>query len=208
MEGVIDLYPEPITKGVVHISQYEFKHEENPLFNLRALRDGNGLMYMYDGKYVRLHINSELVMSDTHMELQSNAEFVIRANGHILIAGLGLGLIIKNILNKPDIKSITVIEIYQDVIDIVSDKFNDNRITYIHDNIFDWKPEKGIKYDTIYFDIWSEISIDNLYEIKTLHNKFKYYVNRNNPNHYMNSWLKEYLQNKKRQERQEYHYGF
>jgi len=204
MEGVIDLFPETITKGVATISNYEFKNSENPLFNLRAVRDGGLMFHISDGRYVRLHINSELVMSDTHLEKISNSSFVTHANGNILIAGLGIGLIIKNILNKNNIQSITIVEKYQDVIDIVSPKFIDSRITNICDDIYNWKPNKGTRYDTLYFDIWSDISVDNLKDIAKLHNKFKFFVNRDNPNHYMNSWMKEYLQQLKRQD----NYGF
>jgi hypothetical protein len=198
MEGVIDLFPEQISKGVAIISNYEFKNDDNPLFNLRAIRDGGYMFYIRDGKYVRLYINGELVMSDTGLEKESNYPFVNYSNGKILIAGLGIGLIIKNILNKENINEIIVIEKYQDVIDLVSPKFIDPRIKYICEDIFEWKPNKNEKFDTIYFDIWSEISEDNLIDIKKLHNKFKYYLNRDNPYHYMNSWMKEYLQRLKR----------
>jgi hypothetical protein len=201
MEGVIDLFPEVVTKGIATISNFEFKNDDNPLFNLRAVRDGGMMFYIRDGKYVRLHVNSELVMSDTHLERLSNSPFVTHANGKILIAGLGIGLIVKNILNKESITEITIVEKYQDVIDLVSPKFNDSRIKYICADIFEWKPNKNEKYDTIYFDIWPEISVDNLTEIKKLHNIYKFYINRNNPNHYMNSWMKEYLQTLKRQDR-------
>jgi len=194
MKGVADIFTEPISKGVAHISIFDFNSKENMLYNLRAVRDGGDMFYIYDGRYIRLHVDGILMMSDTNLELSSNYGFVSKSNGDILIAGLGLGVIIRNILDKQNINSITVIEKYQDVIDLVAPKFNDNRIKYICDDIFTWRPHKGIKYDTIYFDIWPTINTDNLIEIKKLHNIFKYYVNRNNPNHYMNSWMKEFLQ--------------
>jgi hypothetical protein len=204
MEGVIDLFPETISQGIATISNFEFKNDENPLFNLRAVRDGGLMFYVSDGKYVRLHINGELVMSDTRLEKESNYYFTHVANGRILIAGLGIGLIIKNILKKDSVKEITIVEKYQDVIDLVSPKFTDTRIKYICDDIFKWRPQKGEKFDTIYFDIWSSISQDNLSDIKKLHNSFKFYLNRNNSNHYMNSWMKEFLYKQRRED----NYGF
>ena len=99
IEGVIDLFPEKEEKGVAKISNYEFKNEENPLFNARAVRDGGWMFYLEDGKYVRLHVNGELMMADTRMERESNRDFIYKANGRILIAGLGLGVILKNIQN-------------------------------------------------------------------------------------------------------------
>jgi len=200
MEGVIDLFPKTISKGVATISTFEFENAKNPLFNLRAIRDGGMMFYVRDGKYVRLYINRELVMSDTHPERISNSQFVTYANGKVLIAGLGIGLIIKNIINKECINEIIIIEKYQDVIDLVSPVFNNSKIKYICADIFDWKPTKNDKFDTIYFDIWSEINQDNLLEIRKLHNRFKFNLNRSNPYCYMNSWMKEYLQQRKRKE--------
>ena len=205
--GVTELFPEKIERGKVTISSFEFSNDEDPFFNLRAVRDGGRLFMMYDGKYTRLHIQGEgLVMSDTFMERKSNSEFIKRVNGKVLIAGLGLGLVLHNILQKEEVTEILVIEKCQDVIDLVGPKFENPKLKIICEDIIKWRPKKNEKFDTIYFDIWAGISTDNLKEIQVLHNAFKRYVNRDNPSNFMNSWMKEYLQKMKRKDRYENRY--
>lgn len=199
IEGVIDLFPAVEEKGVAKISNYEFV--EDPLYNLRMLRDGGSMFIMRGGKYVRLHVNGELMMSDTDMEKTSNREFIYYAHGKVLIAGLGIGLVLKNILNKEEVTEVIVIEKYQDVIDLVAPKFDNPKLKIICADINEWKPAKGEKFNVIYFDIWPNICEDNLDEIKVLHNRFKNSVDRTDPNCWMNSWMKEYLQAKRRENR-------
>lgn len=195
VSGVADIFKKPITKGVASISPFEFNSENDPLFNLRAAMNGGRLFTIRNGKYVKLHVAGTLMMSDTGMERLSNKEFISKAKGRVLVAGLGIGLVIHNIIKKEAVTEITVIEKYQDVIDLVGPKFKSPKLEVIHADIFQWKPEKGQKFDTIYFDIWPEVCSDNLAEIRLLHNRFKGFKA---PGAWMNSWMKEYLQREKR----------
>ena len=191
IKSVVPIFGELEKKGIAKIQRIEIKDSRVSLQNLRAIMDGGRIFRVIDGHYIRLIVNKELVMSDTGMERLSNEKFIHSANGHVLIAGLGIGLIVYTIMHKECVKSITVIEKYQDVIDLVAPKFPTVKI--ICADIFDWKPAKGEKFDTIYFDIWPHICTDSLADIKILHNKFKNSLNRANTDHYMNSWMKEYL---------------
>lgn len=187
------------------ISAYEFKNANDPLFNLRAMRDGGSLFTIEDGKYIRLNLNGSIWMSDTKMEKRSNMEFVSKAKGRVFIAGLGIGLIIHNLKDKVDrgiITEIVVMENSQEIIDLVSPYYTDMPITYILDDVLKYQPPKNEKYDTIYFDIWVEIDSDNLKEIAMLHNRWKF---RKNKGGWMDSWMKNKLQQMKRKE---YNYGW
>jgi spermidine synthase len=197
IKGIVPYFPKAEKKGVAQISHIEFDQSKDMMFNLRAVRDGGAMFRMYDGKYVRLHINGQLMMSDTGMERISNKEFIEKAQGRVLIAGLGLGLIISNIIDNPYVQEVVVIEKYQDVIDLVSPKFTHPKLKVICADIDEWRPEKGEKFDTIYFDIWADISTENLDHIKKLHNRFKSFKQKDG---WMNSWMKEYLQKRKREE--------
>lgn len=197
VRGVESLYPKGEKKGVAQISHIEFDESKDYMFNLRAVRDGGYMFRMYNGKYVRLHINGELMMSDTGMERISNKGFINNAKGRVLIAGLGVGLIIANIIDNPEVTEIVVVEKYQDVIDLVLPKFKNKKLKVICADIDEWKPEKGEKFDTLYFDIWATISTDNLEHIAKLHNKFKFFKQKGG---WMDSWMKDYLKAKKRSE--------
>ena len=132
-------------------------------------------------------------MSDTWFERSTNIEVVKKANGDVLIAGLGIGLILTLIVPKPEVKSVTVIEMNQDVINLTENPLRQylgeasDKLIVIQNDIFKWQPNK--KYDTIYFDIWDHVYEDSYLDTEMLDKKFKYVLNRKNSNCWMNSWL-------------------
>ena len=130
-----------------------------------------------------------IIMSDTEMERRTNQWFVRKSQGDVLIGGLGLGMILLAIQDKPEIRSITVVELEQEIIDLVSPQLPLNdKVMIICGDILTWKPPKGIKYDTIYFDIWNAICEDNYEDMKLLNRRFGRKLNRDNPNCWMSSW--------------------
>ena len=103
------------------------------------------------GTYKRLMRNGTVIMSNTPDEIRDFREFVYKAEGSILINGLGLGVMLKALLNKSKITDITVIEKSQDVINLVAPTFlNDKRVTIINEDAFEYKPPKDKKYDYIW----------------------------------------------------------
>jgi predicted membrane-bound spermidine synthase len=144
------------------------------------------------GRYTRLFVRDELVMSDTLMELESNWPAVCRANGRVLVAGLGLGVILVPMLASPRVEHLTVVEREPDVIALVAPAFlthlASGRLEIIEGDIFGWRPPRGARFDTIYFDIWPDISVANLPAIARLHRRFGRRLNRRNPDAWMGSW--------------------
>lgn len=145
------------------------------------------------GKYKRLHINNVLQMSNTQMERRTNAKFVRTANGNVLIAGLGIGYVLTQITHKETIASVTVIEKSDDLVRLLSPHFHCEKLTIVSADIWQWRP--NCKYDVIYFDIWPDVSTDNLQEMTKLHRSFKKYLA---PNGWMDSWSREWLIRMKR----------
>ena len=155
--------------------------------NFRAMIDG-----IMPGKYIRLTHKGECVMSDTSMEQRTNLRFCSKAYCDIIIGGLGIGMIIMAIQDKPEVKSITVIEKNQEVIDIVASQLNfNNKVKIIHADVFEWKPERGVKYDMAYMDIWNWINED-IYkkEMQPLKRRYARFLrNKNeNPNRFNECW--------------------
>lgn len=202
MVGVERLYKDKEEKGLAKLIKFEISKEEADLYNLRAIFNGESIMKVRQGTYVKLYVNGELMMSDTDMEKRTNIDFVNNAKGEVMIAGLGIGLIIHNLREKvksKEVTSITVYEKYQDVIDLVSPYFKDFPITYKCEDILQYKPKKDEKYDTIYFDIWPSINYDNnLPEIRMLHNRWK--SHKKSKDSWMNSWMKEFMQERRKKE--------
>ena len=107
-------------------------------------------------EYTMLFINDAKypIMSDSYEEAQKHQEFFEKAKGDILIAGLGLGMCHKPLMEKNEVKSVTIIEINKDVIDLVWNHCDkDERFILIHQDILTWEPPKNKKYDVGWFDI-------------------------------------------------------
>jgi hypothetical protein len=146
------------------------------------------------GTYVSLLVRndageSQVMMSDFHYERATCVEVVQRAHGHVLIAGLGLGMILHPMLKKQEVRSITVVEKYQDVIDLILPTLPRSRkLSIVRDDIFRWTPPRGDRYDVIWFDIWPDIEACRLAEMGQLHRRFRPYLNDANPRRWMESW--------------------
>jgi len=160
----------------------EIKHDTPTSFDrLRGKLHGQPLER---DTYCRLLINGSVVMTDAEFERSTNMLPVIRAKGDALIAGLGIGLILEPFLKQ--CTSVTVIEKEPDVIELVGKNFYES--TIIHADIFEWLPARKAKlFDTIYFDIWPNICMDDLREARTLHKKFRPYLRKGG---YMESWCR------------------
>jgi hypothetical protein len=122
--------------------------------------------------FTRLMRGGKLVMSDTPSEMRDHFEPYYRAKGSCLINGLGIGAILKNILLKPEVTDVTVVEISQDVIDLVAPHYTDSRVIIICCDAFLYEPPKGKRYQMVWHDIWDDICADNLPEMAKLHRKY------------------------------------
>ena len=142
--------------------------------------DGIGtLMYSFQGRgmpageeYTRLMRGSTLVMSDTPAEMRDHYEAVYQAKGSCLINGLGLGMVLKAILKKPEVTDVTVVELSQEVIDMVSPHYQDERVTVVHEDAVAYQPPIGKRYEMVWHDIWDNICSDNLLLMQKLHRKY------------------------------------
>jgi len=188
-------------KGTAKIAHFEVSRLASQMTALHG-----GLAYVDEGKYVKLTINGKCVMSDTRMETMTNLDVVSKANGNVLIAGLGIGYILGDICSKDSVKSVLVIEKNQDVIDLVLPhvKFNiapfGNKLFVLCADIFDWRPERGRKFDTIYNDIWPDLCIDFLEEMTKLHRRQRFWLDRENSQAWMGSWSQDWLRSERRRE--------
>lgn len=193
--------PEGEAAGV-KVSHFTVTEDDVRLENMRnAFTPGGSMYHISAGTYARLHVNGRLYMTDTQMERRTNIHFVRNATGDVLIAGLGLGLIVVPLLSNDSVRSVTVIERTQGVIDLIEPHLRNPKLTVICADIFEWRPAKGTKYDAIYFDIWPDVCTSNLDEIAKLHQAFKFYVNRENPNVFMDSWQRDHLKYQRQADR-------
>lgn len=153
---------------------------EMSLEYLRLARDGrpSGL-----GQFTALsHKHRGIVMSDTIPEIDDLRPYRHLLRGHVLISGLGLGMVI-HILTKikqhsDALTSITVLEKDADVIALTADHYrkSDPRVTVIHADALIWTPPKNAVYDAAWHDIWDEICEDNRPQMTALRRRYQRYV--------------------------------
>lgn len=126
-------------------------------------------------KYLALYQNNRLWMSITPNEINTMKQDILDAYGDVLVIGCGLLYYPYMISNKNNVKSITVIEINEELIDlankIILPQFeNKNKINIIHADAYEYMNNLDKNYDYIYIDIWHDVSDGIL-----CYNKFKKY---------------------------------
>jgi len=101
------------------------------------------------------------IMSNSYAEKKSNLEVINEARGDVLIAGLGIGLIVLPIMNKPEVKSVDIVELRKEIIDLIVPQLPLNdKVKIINANAFSFQTDK--KYDIIYSDTNADEDTVNL----------------------------------------------
>ena len=103
--------------------------------------------------YTFLYKDGDRIMQDTHKEYAEHQPLWDGATGDVLIGGLGLGMVHQKLIDNPNVTSVTVVEKYQDVIDLVWNNCpRDKSFTLIHADITTWTPTEN--YDYVWIDTW------------------------------------------------------
>jgi len=181
---VIDIDVQEGKSGDWSVEVFEVSQEDAEFETMRSMFSYSSRM-IKAGTYKRLKRNGTVVMSNTPVEISDFQRFVRRATGSVLVNGLGLGVLLKALLGKEEITDITVVEKSEDVIRLVAPYYSDDRLTIINADSFEYKPEKGKRYNAVWHDIWDYICGDNYTEMKTLHRKYGRRCD------YQESWCRE-----------------
>lgn len=154
-------------KGQWRVEKFHVSEEDSVFSYLRGR--GRGLPA---GHYTRLKRGSTLVMSDSLDEMDDHRKFVDAAHGDVLIAGLGIGMVLQAVLDKDDVKHVTVLEISQDLIDLVgphyTEKYGD-KLTIVCADAYEFDYDG--KWHCAWFDIWDYMTLDNIDQMEKIHHK-------------------------------------
>lgn len=159
---------------------------------MTSMRPGE---YVPPGDYTRIKRGQTTVMSDTPMERGSHMEILRKAKGHVLINGLGLGMIAETVARKDDVESVTVIEIAPEVVHMIAPHLHP-KCNVIRADAFEWQPPKGMRYGAVWHDIWDTICADNLADMKFLHRKYGRRCD------WQGSWQRDVCEYHRKQDRQ------
>jgi hypothetical protein len=99
-------------------------------------------------------------MSLSPVEIESLAPHVAHMRGHVVIAGLGMGLALYNALLRPAVRQITVLELDSEVIALFAaimrpDMAGSGRFSIEQVDARDWRTTEPV--DFLYADIWDKI---------------------------------------------------
>lgn len=177
-----------ISKTILKDSDLEMiKNNWNDYRNekyLSSLTIGKEYVFLFDKSI------GKTMMSNHEFETLTNQKFLDNAKGDILIFGLGIGLIVFPLLNEDDVNSITIVEVDSGLIDevfpIIIKNDPKSKVNVYLSNAFEF--ETDMMFDTIYFDIWSDINQQAFSEMKFLSERF---IKNLKPGGWMDSWCSE-----------------
>lgn len=119
---------------------------------------------------------------DRWMVYNKNKDFEIRemyssydiAYGDVLVSGLGFGILALWLCSKPEVKTVTVIEMSDDVIKIFQDSnIIPDKLTIINDNMITYDTDK--EYDVLLLDHYERQTFDwRLKDIKRICSRIKH----------------------------------
>jgi len=105
-------------------------------------------------------IPEEVIMSDSPYEYYSMWEFAGRCvGGKVLLGGLGLGILANLLILRRDVRSVTIVEIEPEIIQMVKPYLRSEiPVEVIEGDIFDVFPKLGRneEFDSVIVDIWGE----------------------------------------------------
>ncbi|MFC1632575.1 hypothetical protein ACFL1U_00320 [Patescibacteria group bacterium] len=110
-----------------------------------------------------MFIDDYLWMWDLPHEQELQQDVADQAYGDVLVAGYGFGIVTKLALDNPQVKSVTTVEKYPEVIDKMKE-FGPIHGEIIISDFFDIPEDK--KYDCVIGDIWAEIDSKYFEEYK------------------------------------------
>jgi len=160
--------------GPWSIETFEIDERAASFSRVRAVVTGNRFEVVEAGTYRRLvHRTRGVVMSNTRMEKSTNTGAWMAARGHVLINGLGLGMLLGAILRKPEVEFVRVIEIDPDVISLVGPTFaGRENVEIVQADALAYRPEKAERYTFAWHDIWDFTGPDMLPTMAALKRKW------------------------------------
>ena len=114
----------------------------------------------------RLSKGKDIWMSCTPMERESLAPHALNACGHSVVMGLGMGLLLYNILKCDEVDRVTVVERDRAVVELFHQIASPTtwtgweKVSIVVADALTWKPDAPVDFLSV--DIWSKLGDSNL----------------------------------------------
>ena len=124
----------------------------------------NGRFKVYH-KHGITHLNEDDFewMQTCHGELAQHQEAIDACEGSVLVGGLGY--IAEQLNNKPEVSSVMVVEIANEVIDLVWPYIDTDKSEIVNDDIFHYLKTTNRKFDYMCFDVHKDTSYEQYTKI-------------------------------------------
>lgn len=185
---VVDRVPEGKAGNVV-IQKVTLTPDEARLANLRFAIHREPRRAV-PGTYLQLRIAGALVMSDTPDEIADHMRFIEQAEGKVLIAGLGIGMVTLAVAAKPEVSEVVVLEVNPHVIKLVGPSMPE-KVRVVKADALTWTPAPGEVFDRAWMDIWSDISTENLTQMAALRRRYRPFMRAQTAN-VIGCWSREW----------------
>lgn len=129
--------------------------------------------------YEKLYRDGKEVASNHPSVQKRHKALLSRAKGKVFISGLGLGETLFQVVQRPEVSLVAVIESEQGVIDLVLPAIQglpediQAKVEYDQANIFSYKLDAGEHFDFIYHAIWSTPEEQDPKHVKILEKRFR-----------------------------------
>ncbi len=164
------------SSGAWAVERFEVTKEGADFHNMECMfSPGMGRRTIRPGVYTKLTRNGSVIMSDTQAEVFDHLCAIRYATGHVLINGLGIGMVLQAVGRKPNVSRVTVVELSADVLKLVQPHYAEMfgpKVEFIQADALTFKPQKGVRYGAVWHDIWDGICSDNLPQMHALHRKY------------------------------------
>lgn len=98
----------------------------------------------------------DVVMEDTPQELSRHLPIWMNGYGHVLKTGLGLGCVVRGLLQNNSVDQISVVEIDEKIINTIGQEFKgNNKVKIFHGDALNFNYETIGSIDCAWHDIWT-----------------------------------------------------
>lgn len=150
------------------VGDYAIEYRVLPAGKRLSILAGGFVRFDTDITIQTLKQNEVLWMSNTPSEVQDMQSLVHWASGNVVVAGLGIGIVATLLSRMDRVKTITVVEISQEVIQLVGPHLGGN-ISVVNADFREWIKTQGeSSFDYLVLDIWRNISLDELHDMLNL----------------------------------------
>jgi len=191
---MVEIIP-PGKKNNWRVEHFGLSEEEAHMLAVRDIANPERLTKEWTppGMYARLMCDHTVWMTDTNTERTTHQYWMGQAHGHVMVGGLGLGMCVCGLLEKPEVTEVTVVELHQEVIDLVKPHLNKVAQRYkkplyiLYGDVNIYQP--NAVFDCIWLDIWPTICADNLDQMDMLIERYDKYLRCGSAGPYC-SWVK------------------